>query len=106
MTSTNLLGSGEVPSPRRLLAVNEHQTEDFWLRRTAKRPGGCHWVVEDGMVGKRCEISRESPVEQGPEFMIRKDPKSWRHGAVRAFIVAWKSRNWDGAKGRRKMETR
>ena len=63
-------------------------------------------MVEDGMVGKWSEISRESPVEQEPEFMIRKGPKSRRHRAVRASIVVRKSRNWDGAKGRRKMETR
>lgn len=107
MTTTNLLGNGEVSSPSRLLAVKEREEQ--------RGPGaalvssvapGCHGVVEDGMVGKWCELSRESPAGAEPVFMIESDPKSRRRRAVRASIVALKRGNAHGAKGRRKMDAR
>ena len=56
-------------------------------------------MVEDGMVGKWCELSRESPAGAELVFMIESDPKSRRRRAVRASIVARKRGNSRGAKG-------
>jgi len=57
---------------------------------------GRQGVVGDGMVGKF------NNVKQGDlgEFQASKAGRS----GVRAFVVAWKSVNADGAKGRRKMD--
>jgi hypothetical protein len=104
MPATNLLENGEV-STERLLAVKE---------RTPRPRGasvslalrGLHGVVEDGMVGKWCELSRESLAGTEPAFMAQVGPKNRRRGAVRASIVARKRGNARGAKGRRKMEAR
>ena len=63
-------------------------------------------MVEDGMVEKWCELSRESPAGEEPVFMIQSDPKSRRRRAVRASIVVLKRGNARGAKGRRKMDAR
>jgi len=102
MTSTNLLASGEV-SPFRLLAVNE------CFRGSPAAPFSSaadevHGVVEDGMVGKWCELSRESPAGAEPEFMTHDGSEEPGHGAVRAPIVVSKRGNARGAKGSRKME--
>lgn len=61
-------------------------------------------MVEDGMVGKWCELSRESPAGAEPVFMVASDPKSRCRRAVRASIVVRKRGNARGAKGRRKMD--
>lgn len=106
MTATNLLENGEVSSKRRLLAVNEQYKGGPAAAPDSRAAAGRHGVVEDGMVGKWCEISRESPAGAEPEFMARLGPKSWRRGAVRASIVAMKRGNAHGAKGRRKMDVR
>lgn len=106
MTTTNLLEIGEVSSPSRLLAVNERDQRGPGAALVSSVASGCHGVVEDGMVGKRCETSRESPAGAEPVFMIQSDPKSQRRRAVRASIVALKRGNARGAKGRRKMDVR
>lgn len=74
---TSLLSYGEVPHTR-LLAVNEHD-------KTSDRPisdqtdwRGHHVVIEDGMVGSWCEISRDTS-------RCRERPRG-----VRAIIVAMK----------------
>ena len=106
MTTTNLLEIGEVSSPSRLLAVNERDQRGRGAALVSSVASRCHGVVEDGMVGKRCETSRESPAGAEPVFMIQSDPKSQRRRAVRASIVALKRGNARGAKGRRKMDVR
>jgi hypothetical protein len=106
MTATNLLENGEVSSPSRLLAVNEHVKRGPAAALESRAAAGRHGVVEDGMVRKWCEISRESPAGAEPVFMIEADPKSRRRGAVRASIVVRKRGNARGAKGRRKMDVR
>ena len=63
-------------------------------------------MVEDGMVGKRCELSRESLAGADPEFMAREGPKNRGRRAVRASVVVMKRGNARGAKGGRKMEAR
>src|SRR5688572_8333411 len=106
MTATNLRGTGEVSSPVRLLAVNEHTNRGLAAAPNSRAAVRRHGVVEDGMVGKWSEISRESPAGAEPVFMIESDPKSRRRRAVRASVVALKRSNARGAKGRRKMEAR
>ena len=106
MTTTNLLGNGEVSSPSRLLAVKEHIDRGPVAALVSSAAAGCHGVVEDGMVGKWCELSRESPAGAEPVFTIESDPKSRCRRAVRASIVAPKRGNARGAKGRRKMDAR
>ena len=106
MTTTNLLENGEVFSLRRLLAVNERELREPSAALVSSVALGCHGVVEDGMVGKWCELSRESPAGAEPEFMVESDPKNRRRWAVRASIVAMKRGNARGAKGRRTMDTR
>ena len=106
MTTTNLLENGEVFSLRRLLAVNELEQREPSAALVSSAALGCHGVVEDRMVGKWCELSRESQAEAEPEFMIENDPKNRRRRAVRASIVALKRGNARGAKGRRKMDAR
>jgi len=104
MHATNLRGNGEV-SQERLLAVKKHQREPLGaIVSSALR--GLHGVVEDGMVEKWCEQSRESHLGAEPAFMARKGPKNRRQAAVRAFVVALKRGNARGAKERRKMEAR
>src|ERR1700679_1668234 len=104
MTSTNLLGKGEV-SQERLLADKERRWGPLEaLDSSASR--GVPGVVEDGMAGQRHEKSRESPAEAAPEFMALGGPKSRCRRAVRASIVARKRGNARGAKGCRKMEAR
>ena len=102
MTSTNLLANGEV-SPLRLLAVNEC----FWGSPAAPFSSAAdevHGVVEDGMVGKRRELSRESPAGAEPVFMALGGSEELGRWAVRAPIVVSKRGNARGAKGSRKME--
>jgi hypothetical protein len=102
MKSTNLLETGEV-SPYRRLAVNEH----FWGSSAALYSSAAdevHGVVEDGTVGKRRALSRESPAEAEPVFMTHNGSKEPGRGAVRAPIVVRKRGNARGAKGSRKME--
>src|SRR5215208_6743001 len=101
MTTTNLLENGEVSSPSRLLAVKERKDRGPAAALVSSVAAGCHGVAEDGMVGKWCELSRESPAGAEPVFMIQSDPKSRRRRAVRASIVALKRGNSRGAKGRR-----
>jgi len=67
MKATNLLFNGEV-SPKRLLADNERQRRP-WTAPHSRVVHGRHGVVEDGMVGKQREISRESLMGAEPEFM-------------------------------------
>ena len=102
---TNLPVQGEV-SPHRRLAVKEHEPAGPACALVSSACAGRLGVVEDGMVGKRREISRESPVGPDLEFMAREGPKSQGHRAVRAFVVAWKRGNARGAKERRKMDAR
>ena len=105
MITTNLLVTGEVTSPKRPLAVNEHiEQRGPAAALVSSVAAGCHGVVEDGMVGKWCELSRENPAGAELVFMVQRDPKSRRRRAVRASIVALKRSNARGAKGRRKME--
>jgi hypothetical protein len=104
MKATNLLVKGEVPQ-KRLLAEKEHQRRP-WTAPYSRVVHGRHGVVEDGMVGKQREISRESLTGAEPEFMARKRSKNRRQQAVRAPIVATKRSNVRGAKGCRKMEAR
>jgi hypothetical protein len=89
--------------PKRLLAVKERRGGPTRALDSLAR-GGWHGVVEDGMVGKWCELSRESHAGAESAFMARKDPKNRRRAAVRASIGAWKRGNARGAKGRRKMD--
>jgi hypothetical protein len=106
MTATNLRGTGEVSKNRRL-AVNEHYYKEGPAAALDSRvAAGRHGVVEDGTVGKWCELSRESPAGAEPEFMAPVGPKSRRGRAVRASIVVKKRGNARGAKGRRKMDAR
>jgi hypothetical protein len=58
------------------------------------------------MVGKWCELNRESLRGAEPEFMVGQDPKNRRPQEVRVPIVAWKRGNARGAKGHRKREAR
>lgn len=104
MTSTNLLANGEV-SPNRLLAVKEHFSGEPEGTLTQRCAHGMHGVVEDGMVGKWCELSRESLRQAAPEFMTN-GPKNRRPQEVRASIVAEKRSNARRVKGCRKMEAR
>src|SRR6188768_3422445 len=105
MNTTNLLGKGEVTSANRLLAANEHQrNRGPGAAPVSSAASGYHGVVEDGMVGRWCELSRESPVEQRRSSWSLGDPKNRRHEAVRASIVVRKRGNARGAKGRRKMD--
>jgi hypothetical protein len=104
MHATNLRGNGEV-SQERPLAVKKHKREPLGAI-VSSAPGGLHGVVEDGMVGKWCEKSRESRLGTELAFMARKGPKNQRRAAVRASVVARKRGNARGAKGRRKMEAR
>ncbi len=106
MTTTNLLENGEVSSPSRLLAVKERYHRGPAAALVSSVAAGCHGVVEDGMVGKWCKLSRESPAGAELVFMIQSDPKSRRRRAVRASIVALKRGNARGAKGCRKMDAR
>jgi hypothetical protein len=109
MNTTNLLANGEVSLERRLLAVRmskKNKQEGPSAAPVSSAALGCHGVVEDGMVGKWCEVSRESPAGAELVFMVQRDPKSRRRRAVRASIVASKRGNARGAKGRRKMDAR
>jgi len=90
----------------RLLADNEHQKMGPFGAIDSTAPKGMYGVVEDGMVGKWCEISRESRLGTELAFMTREGPKNRRWAAVRAFVVAMKRGNARGAKERRKMEAR
>jgi hypothetical protein len=104
MTSTNLRKNGEV-SHRRRLAVNEH-TKGPWPAFNSTAVHGVHRVIEDGMVWKRCELSRENLRGAAPVFMMRKHPKSRSPQEVRVLIVASKRSNVRGAKEHRTMEAR
>ena len=105
MSVTNLLGNGEV-SPDRRLAVKERKPLGPRRASVSSAQAGRHGVVEDGMVGKWRELSRESLAGTESVFMARKGPKSRRREEVRASTVARKRGNARGAKGRRKMEAR
>jgi len=102
MSATNLRVKSEV-SRKRLLAVNEH-LEGPRRAIVSSAQSGRHGVVEDGMVGKWCELSRESLEEAEPAFMTQRGPKNRCLQAVRASVVVGKRGNARGAKGRRKME--
>jgi hypothetical protein len=105
MRATNLRANGEVSRKRRL-ADNEQELGP-WNAPDSRALQGPHGVVEDGMVRKWCELSRESLSEAELEFMVAVGrPKSRRWQAVRAPIVAKKRGNARGAKGRRWREAR
>lgn len=107
MRSTNLRVNGEVSRERRL-ADKEPYSMGPRLALDSRVGRGMHGVVEDGTVGKWCELSRESLRGAATEFMVppRRDPKNRRPQEVRVPIVAKKRSNVRGAKGHRKMEAR
>jgi hypothetical protein len=102
MISTNLLVKGEV-SPERLLAVKERTRGPLAALHSPAAKRG-HGVVEDGMVGQRRELSRESLAEAASAFMAHEGPKNRCREAVRAPVRVRKRGNARGAKGCRKME--
>ena len=100
MKSTSLLGNGEVSHKRQSAEAGSAAAQN------SSAVEEVHVVVEDGTVGKWCELSRESPAGADPEFMVGNGPKNWSRRAVRASVVALKRGNARGAKGCRKMEAR
>jgi hypothetical protein len=105
MRSTNLRANGEVPR-KRWLADKEQYPMGLRPALDSQAGHGRHGVVEDGTVGKWCELSRESLRGAEREFMARERPKSPSPQEVRVPIVGKKRSNDRGLKGHRKMETR
>ena len=104
MTSTSLLGKGEVQWRQRPRERDGEEVLDHAIKHREQNPsangGGQGWLEAEGWDG--------STVKQGAlhglDGVHGQGPKSRRAG-VRASIVAGKPGNAGGAKGRREVET-